>query len=60
MIFHQQTNIAAFAGNLRPIWILQPIPRQLISVTSAVAAANRLLLLNPPGLHGGFDSGPSL
>lgn len=34
MIFHQQTNIAAFAGNFRPIWIFQPF-RQFISLTSA-------------------------
>ncbi len=36
MIFYQQRNIAAFAGNFRSFWILQPF-RQLISATSAAA-----------------------
>lgn len=27
---------------------------------ASTAATKRLLLINPPGLHGGFDPGPSL
>lgn len=27
---------------------------------AGAAASKRLLLLNPPGLHGGFDAGPAL
>ena len=37
MIEQMQTNVAAFAGNMRTIWIGQPFMSEQISVTTAAA-----------------------
>ena len=61
MIIYHQNNIAAFAGNHIWYWPLNPLIQRHIRIAiSPTAGVARLLLINPPGLDGGFGTGFSL
>jgi len=61
MIIYHQSNVAAFANNHIWYWSLNPIIQQHIRIAiNPSTAVARLLLINPPGLDGGFGTGFSL